>query len=72
MKLEIKSVLIGLLLGINIMLLMGSAPANKEVGRYAATSMDGWDEIYIIDTTNGGIISKSKRREIRTLLMLKD
>ena len=57
MKLEIKSVLIGVLLGINIMLLMGSAPAKKEVGRYMAVYNSEMNRIAIIDTTDGRIVN---------------
>ena len=48
MKLDIKSVVIGLLLGFNIMLLMWSAPLKNEVGRYQF-------EIFSISSLNFGI-----------------
>jgi hypothetical protein len=54
MKLEIKSVLIGVLLGINIMLLMGSAPVdNERNGKYAPVYHEKKGKIIIVDTTNG-------------------
>ncbi len=52
MKVEIKSVLIGVLLGINIMLLMGSAPVNSERnGKYTAVYHEKKGKIVIVDTT---------------------
>ena len=54
MKIEIKSVLIGVLLGVNIMLLMGSAPADKDRnGRYIAVYDSGEKTTLIIDSRDG-------------------
>ena len=54
MKLDIKSVLIGVLLGINIMLLMGSAPAPTTAeGKYIAVYHPDLGDIIIIDSTTG-------------------
>ena len=56
MKVDIKSVLIGVLLGINIMLLMGSAPAQTgdyNIGKYVPVYDYDDKEIKLINTTNG-------------------
>jgi len=67
MKLDIKSVLIGLLFGFNIMLLMGSAPLKKEVGRYqfeihSVNSLNFL--IAVMDTTTGEFVKILEGTEI--------
>jgi len=57
MKLDIKSVLIGVLLTINVMMLMGFQWNNssKEEGKYAFVVSD--DELFIGDSTTGKVTS---------------
>ena len=54
MKVEIKSVLIGVLLGINIMLLIGNAPAPETSGKYQISG-DAHDYV-IFDTSTGKVV----------------
>ena len=56
MKVDIKSVLIGVLLTINVMLLLGSAPAsqNSEI-RYMPIYDEAERKIAVISTSDGKI-----------------
>ena len=65
MKVEIKSVLIGLLLGINIMLLMGTAPAPVASGKY---QISGDASSYVVfDTQRGVVVRAGKAPNSRRL-----
>ena len=60
MKLDIKSVLIGALLTVNVLMLLGlnSNDEESQIGRYQATAVQ--HSIYIIDTTNGEFVHSAR------------
>ena len=58
MKLDIKSVLIGALLVICIMLVMGLTPVRNEVGKYVPVYKGNVQSVLIIDTTTGRAVRK--------------
>ena len=58
MNIDIKSVLIGALLVICIMLVMGLTPVRNEVGKYVPVYKGNVQSVLIIDTTTGRAVRK--------------
>ena len=71
MKLDIKSVLIGVLLTVNVLMLLGlnSNDEESQIGRYQViASNTNLNNIYVMDTTNGEYVKhdsvKTARKEV--------
>lgn len=67
MKLELKSVLIGVLLTVNVLMLLGlnSNDEESQIGRYQVITAEyiGGKNFFIMDTTDGKFVKIMKHKE---------
>ena len=66
MKLDIKSVLIGVLFTIGILSVMAFDDHEKEIGRYQAFIIGNYNQVFVMDTINGEFVKTKLRREIES------